>query len=93
MQPKNDLLFTLMHKGKMYKVYTHLHQYYRLMTLISDYLGIPGFGICCGMGSCGTCMVEICEPYGKNGRHTLACDICVNDDLANTFIIIPDEIT
>ena len=90
MELKKNILFTLMHKGKAYKVYTHPHQYYSLMTLISDYLGIPGFGICSGMGSCGTCMVKICEQGSIKGRHTLACDIRIDDELANTIVIIPE---
>ena len=90
MESKKDILFTLMHKGKAYQVYTHLNQYYSLMTLISDYLGTAGFGICSGMGSCGTCMVEICEQHVISGRNTLACDIRINDELANTIIIVPD---
>ena len=92
MEVKKDILFTLQHKGETYKVYTHPHQYYSLMTLISDHLGIPGYGICCGMGSCGTCMVEIWEQSAKSGRHTLACDVRVDDDLANAIIIIPDAV-
>ena len=90
MELEKNILFTLMHKGEVYKVYTHPHQYYSLMTLISDYLGMPGFGICSGMGSCGTCMVEIHEQGAKNGRSTLACDIRINDELANTIVMIPE---
>jgi hypothetical protein len=58
------------------------------MTLISDYLAIPGFGLCCGMGSCGTCMVEISEINTVIKRSTLSCDVQVNDELANTKIFI-----
>ena len=90
MESKKNIVFTLMHKGEAYKVYTHPNQYYSLMTLISDYLGVPGFGICSGMGSCGTCMVEICEQGARKGRSTLACDVRINDDLANTLVIIPE---
>jgi aerobic-type carbon monoxide dehydrogenase small subunit (CoxS/CutS family) len=92
MEVKKDILFTLIHKEEVYKVYTYTHQYYSLMTLISDYLGTPGFGICSGMGSCGTCMVEIREQGTKSGRHSLACDVRVNDELANTIIIVPDAV-
>ncbi len=60
------------------------------MTLISDYLAIPGFGLCSGMGSCGTCMVEIIENFSNRKRYGLSCEIQVSDDLANTKIIISD---
>jgi aerobic-type carbon monoxide dehydrogenase small subunit (CoxS/CutS family) len=79
---KNTILFTLIYKGEEYQVQTRERQYFSLMTLISDYLTIPGFGLCSGMGSCGTCLVDI------DGTSTLACEIPVNDDLANTRIKI-----
>jgi ferredoxin len=60
------------------------------MTLISHYIGVPGFGLCSGMGSCGTCMIEISEKDHKVKRSTIACDIRVNEDLANKIVYVPD---
>jgi len=47
-----------------------------------------GFGLCSVMGSCGTCMVEIMEKKASVVRHTLSCDVQVNDELANTIITV-----
>ena len=85
---KHTILFTLVFQGTEFPVLTCLNQYYSLMTLISDRLALPGFGLCSGMGSCGTCMVEIRESYSNRKRHALSCGMQVNDDLANTTIIV-----
>jgi aerobic-type carbon monoxide dehydrogenase small subunit (CoxS/CutS family) len=77
---KNTILFVLVHKGTEYRVQTHQSQYPSLMSLIADHLSIPGFGLCSGMGSCGTCLVTI------DGMSTLACSVGVNDELANTTV-------
>jgi ferredoxin len=85
---KNTILFTLIYQDKQYPVQTRRDQYYSLMTLIADHLSIPDFGLCSGMGSCGTCMVKISEKYSSIERFTLACDVQINDELANTKITI-----
>nr|WP_294944979.1 hypothetical protein [uncultured Mucilaginibacter sp.] len=61
------------------------------MVLISMHLAVDGFGLCCGMGSCGTCMVEMGDKYSQATRCVLACDVQINDGLANTQIIIPER--
>lgn len=86
------ILFTLLHKGQEYPVQVSRGQYYSLMTLISDYLALPGFGLCSGMGSCGTCMVDIKEKNSRVIRSGLSCDIQVNDELANVFVVVPDRV-
>lgn len=58
----------------------HPYRYFSLMSLICNYLVISGFGLCCGMGSCGSCLVEI------DGYRTLSCAIAVNDDLVGAKI-------
>lgn len=88
---KNTILFTLIYRGKHYPVQTNRMQYHTLMTLISDYLAITGFGLCCGMGSCGTCIVDVCDKHSQIKRSILSCDIQLNDDLANTQIIVPEK--
>lgn len=88
---KNTIIFTLVYKGEEYRVQTSRNQYHTLMTLISDRLALTGFGLCCGMGSCGTCMVEICENHAAMKRSTLSCDVQVNDELANTTIFISTQ--
>ena len=87
---KNNILFTLVYQEEEYPVQTSRNQYHSLMTLISDRLAIPGFGLCSGMGGCGTCMVTISEKYSQIKRTTLSCDVQVNDELANTIITIPE---
>lgn len=79
---KNTILFRLLYKDEEVQVQTSRNQYYSLMSLISDYLEISGFGLCSGMGSCGTCAVKI------DGMRSLSCDVPVNDELANTRIVI-----
>ena len=88
---KNTILFTVHYAGEIYPIQTAPNQYYSLMTLIADELAIPGFGLCCGMGSCGTCMVQVVDPCTKLKRTVLACDIRVNDELANMEVIITEN--
>ena len=81
---KNTILFTLVYKNQEILVQTRRNQYYSLMSLISAYFDIPGFGLCSGMGSCGTCVVEI------DGIRSLSCDMAINDELANTWVVIQE---
>lgn len=87
---KYEIMITLIYRGERHLIHTYTNEYYSLMTLISDKLGIPGFGLCCGMGSCGTCLVQIRDKYLKIQRNELACSIQINDFLANTEIIITE---
>ena len=87
---KKTILFTLVYKKEHYPVQASKNEYHSLMTLISDHLDILGFGLCSGMGSCGTCMVTICSNNSVSGRGTLSCDIAINDELANTEVIVPE---
>jgi aerobic-type carbon monoxide dehydrogenase small subunit (CoxS/CutS family) len=81
--PKTDTIpFTLVHDGNEYAVQTYRNEYFSLMSLISAYLAIPGFGLCSGMGSCGTCAVTV------NGRSSLSCSLPVDYELANKIIMI-----
>lgn len=82
---KNTILFTLIYQDEEYRVQTRLDQYNSLMSLISDQLPVSGFGLCSGMGSCGTCLVSI------DGIHTLSCSVQVNDSIANTRIVVKEE--
>jgi uncharacterized 2Fe-2S/4Fe-4S cluster protein (DUF4445 family) len=88
---KNTIVFTIIYKDIEYPVQTRRNEYYSLMTLIADHFAVPGFGLCSGMGGCGTCMVEIQQKYAANKRFTLSCDIQINDDLANAVIIVPSD--
>ena len=81
---KNTILFTLIYRNEEYRVQTRLGQYNSLMSLISDQLPVSGFGLCSGMGSCGTCLVAI------DGMHTLSCSVQVNDSIANTRIVVKE---
>ena len=81
----------LLYLGETYPVCTFDNEYYSLMALISAHLGIVGFGLCSGMGSCGTCLVEMGTKYSAATRLVLACDILVNDELSNTQITIPNQ--
>jgi aerobic-type carbon monoxide dehydrogenase small subunit (CoxS/CutS family) len=92
MAEKVPLQLTLVYLGESYRVQINPAQYHSLMTVISDHLAIPGFGLCCGMGSCGTCLVSIAEFFTSLKRPMLACGIQVNDDLSNIYVFIPDKI-
>jgi aerobic-type carbon monoxide dehydrogenase small subunit (CoxS/CutS family) len=83
-----NISLTLLYQGQAYSVRTFHNEYYSLMTLISAHLGIVGFGLCSGMGSCGTCLVEVGTKYSAATQLVLACDIRVNDELSNTQITI-----
>jgi succinate dehydrogenase/fumarate reductase-like Fe-S protein len=85
-EQKSTILFTLIYGNEEYHVQTRERKYLTLMTLISDYVNISGFGLCCGMGSCGTCLVKI------DGCYTLACQVPVDDWLANSKIEIEPSI-
>jgi len=92
MPEKNTILFTLHHLGNSERIHTLPGQYHSLMSLICDKLAIPGFGLCCGMGSCGTCLVQITGHHSRIKRNVLSCSILINEDLSNTDIFIPDRI-
>jgi hypothetical protein len=87
---KTPIQLTLIYKGETNRLQTYPNQYHSLMTLISDNLAVPGFGLCSGMGSCGTCVVQISDNFGAVKRNVLACDIHINDSLANACVYIPD---
>ena len=85
---ENTIMLTLVFEGKEYQIQTNKNQYHTLMTLIADHLSILGFGLCCGMGSCGTCMVKISEKHSSIERITLSCEVQISDELVNTKITI-----
>jgi len=85
---ENIILFKISYQGHITEVRTYPNQYYSLMTLISDQLAIPGFGLCSGMGSCGTCLVQISNSYHQGVKNVLACAISINDDLANVLVTV-----
>ena len=87
---KGYISITLIYKGDSYIIHTYTNEYYSLMTLISDRLAITGFALCCGMGSCGTCMVELGNQYTPIKKRVLACDIQITDELSNTQVIIDE---
>ena len=87
---KSNIPLTLIYQGESHHIQTYANQYYSLMALISDHLAIPGFGLCCGMGSCGTCRVELVNRYSAVTRQVLACDIRINDELSNMQVSIPE---
>lgn len=87
---KKTILFTLVYRGEEHPVRTYANEYYSLMSLVSVQLSIWGFGMCNGMGSCGTCLVTIYSGNQPSGRNVLACDVRINDDLANVRVLISE---
>jgi aerobic-type carbon monoxide dehydrogenase small subunit (CoxS/CutS family) len=88
---ERNITLTLIFRDERQTIQVYPNEYQSLMTLISDYMAIPGFGLCCGMGSCGTCVVDLCNKYTKNKRSVFSCDIMINDTIANTEVYIPDQ--
>jgi aerobic-type carbon monoxide dehydrogenase small subunit (CoxS/CutS family) len=91
MADRRTIGLTLHYLGESHQVQTYAGEHYSLMTLISHHLAIPGFGLCCGMGSCGTCIVQLADTPLAVKRAVLACGIQVNDGLANAHIFIADK--
>jgi ferredoxin len=44
--------------------------------------------LCCGMGSCGTCLVQISNGYHRGVKNVLACAVSINDELSNALVTI-----
>ncbi|HJS52955.1 MAG TPA: hypothetical protein VJ765_00385 [Chitinophagaceae bacterium] len=85
---ENTITLILVSEGKEYQIQTNRNQYHTLMTLIADHLSTLSFGLCSGMGSCGSCLVKISEKYSPIERIALSCEVQINDELANTKITI-----
>ncbi|CAN5447869.1 hypothetical protein BH11BAC3_BH11BAC3_17250 [soil metagenome] len=83
---QRTIIFTIIYSGVEYQVQTYENEYFSLMNLISVHLGITGFGLCSGMGSCGTCFVEICGKMPASKKTVLACGINIDDELSNVEI-------
>ena len=88
---ENTIIFNLVLDGKEYEIQTNRNQYHTLMTLIADHLSPLGFGLCYGMGSCGTCTVMIREKYSPIEQFALSCEVQIIDELANTKITIAGD--
>lgn len=78
--------FTILIDEAEFKIQTYPHQYQSLMTLISDRFNLADFGLCCGMGSCGTCDVKI------NGLSVLACETAIDRSLSKSVIMIDKQL-
>lgn len=89
---EKTLQLTLIYLGEKHQLVVNTCAYYSLMTLISHHLAIPGFGLCSGMGSCGTCLVELEDPLSCVKKQVLACGTKVDHGLSNSNIFIPDKI-
>ena len=103
---QNYLVFTLVSAGQEHRLQSHVGEYRNLRDLISDKLFLDNFGECGGMVRCATCLVEvhgIDAAMNRNEPATLskagiiqsnvrlACQIPVDDDLANTIVILLDH--
>ncbi len=86
----DNLSFTLVFNDEQYAVHTSVHASVSLMGLIAGRLGLPGFGLCSGMGSCGTCRVSICDKRDRVQGEALSCMLTINQSLNGCFIILPE---
>jgi 2Fe-2S ferredoxin len=55
----HDIVFTVFFEEEEYKIHTYEGEYRSLMHLIYDKMYTEDFGVCKGMGKCGTCLVEV----------------------------------
>lgn len=100
---RNSITCIVIYDGTEHRLQTYHAEYRNLRDLVADRLFIEGFGDCGGLGRCATCLVEIDErpvdgdrneeaTLRKAGIHDpkvrLACQIAIDDDLANARIII-----
>ncbi|MCC6258234.1 MAG: hypothetical protein IT254_07930 [Chitinophagaceae bacterium] len=85
---ENTIQFTLHFKDESIAITTLKNKHHSLMSLISDQLAIPGFGLCCGMGSCGECRVRIQKKEGIPGIEVQSCGVAINEELNQTEIFI-----
>ncbi|PSK91214.1 2Fe-2S iron-sulfur cluster-binding protein [Taibaiella chishuiensis] len=82
--------FTLVYRDRHYPVQVDRHACTSLMVLIADRLGIPGFGLCSGMGSCGTCQVTLIDARGQAQYAIQSCAMSINEALAQCYIFITE---
>jgi len=85
---QDTINFTLQFGEKIISIETFRNEHHSLMSLISDRLSLPGFGLCCGMGSCGECKVRIQKKGEKTGIFAQSCGISVNEELDMAVITI-----
>lgn len=70
-----------------FAIETFPNEYYSLMALITSKFALSDFGICNGMGSCGTCEVMI------DGSPAFACEIRVNEELHLARIVLNSSVS
>jgi hypothetical protein len=80
--------FKILHAGCEVVVTAREDQYFSLMSLIVDKIPVQNFGICSGMGSCGTCAVSVYDCNGKFRKTTLSCQIRLDHDLDDSRIVL-----
>ncbi|ATP55618.1 ferredoxin [Pedobacter ginsengisoli] len=73
----NNISLTVIWDGISYELQTFPNEYRSLMMLIFDRIGPEEFGVCLGMGKCGTCLVEVIQghtltDFDRNENTTLA---------------------
>lgn len=71
---------------EIYTVHTYAKEYASLMDLIAGTCQLPRFGLCSGVGRCGTCLVEICAAGALLPDHRLSCETVVDLSLSNAVI-------
>lgn len=88
MYQRNNIIFTLVYRKEEYIIQTRVGQYFSLMDAISQNLMIECFGICSGMGSCGTCMVKMKMPQSKLYEYKLSCGVNIDYSICNKIITV-----
>lgn len=79
-----------------YEIKTFPNEYRSLMMLIFDRIGPEEFGVCLGMGKCGTCLVEVIQShtltnFDRNERNTLMKHGINNANMRLACQILIDE--
>jgi aerobic-type carbon monoxide dehydrogenase small subunit (CoxS/CutS family) len=84
--------FTVIHSNSSVNIGIEKNEYFSLLTLISEKFQIPGFGLCNGMGSCGTCMVRIKYKGNTSCFYLQACQIACDELLDGAEVSILEVI-
>lgn len=91
MQEANIIIFTLVYNEEEHIIQTRVGEYFSLMDVISQNLMLDCFGICSGMGSCGTCMVKMNMPQIEPCEYKLSCAVDIDYDICNKVVTIPND--
>lgn len=92
----NNIRLTVIWDEESYEIQTFPNEYRSLMMLIFDRISPEEFGVCLGMGKCGTCMVEVIQSsmltdFDRNESNTLIKHGISNPNIRLACQLLIDE--